>query len=52
MTIGVYSITNNKDGKRYIGSSIDIKQRWSTHASQLRCGKHYNRQRVQLFGYR
>ena len=29
--IGIYKITNNINGKIYIGQSIDIKKRWETH---------------------
>lgn len=28
---GIYKITNIKDGKIYIGQSVDIKARWSNH---------------------
>lgn len=28
---GIYKITNLKDGKVYIGQSVDIKTRWSNH---------------------
>ncbi|RWX70415.1 hypothetical protein EN780_03205 [Mesorhizobium sp. M4B.F.Ca.ET.089.01.1.1] len=31
MTIGIYSILNLVDGKRYIGKSIDIERRWDQH---------------------
>ena len=31
MTSGVYKITNNITGEFYIGSSCNIKQRWSQH---------------------
>ena len=29
--IGIYKITNNINGKIYIGQSIDIKERWKQH---------------------
>ena len=32
---GIYSITHISSGKRYIGSSINIKQRWNAHRSAL-----------------
>lgn len=28
---GIYKITNNLNGKSYIGQSIDIKRRWKQH---------------------
>lgn len=40
--IGVYKITNKIDGKFYIGSSNNIKQRWSLHLSRLNRNKHGN----------
>ena len=39
---GVYSITNIDNGRRYIGSSIHIYQRWSDHKSKLHKRKHYS----------
>ena len=39
---GVYKITNIVNGKIYIGSSKDIKSRWSQHKTQLREGSHGN----------
>ena len=32
--IGIYKITNNIDGKCYIGQSIDINNRWIKHRSK------------------
>lgn len=40
--IGIYSITNIVNGKRYIGKSKNIKSRWSHHKGSLRRGKHEN----------
>ena len=40
--IGIYEIYNIKTGKRYIGSSKDVKQRWNSHLSGLRSGAHHN----------
>jgi group I intron endonuclease len=42
MTSGVYAIVNKTNGKRYIGSSIDIPARWRSHAHKLRRGKHHS----------
>ena len=33
--IGIYSITNKLNNKRYIGQSIDIEKRWKQH---ILCG--------------
>ncbi len=42
MSSGIYVITCLPTGKRYIGSSIDIKQRWSNHRSDLNRERHVN----------
>jgi group I intron endonuclease len=39
---GIYCIENKVNGKKYIGRSIDIMQRFANHKSQLRLGKHIN----------
>lgn len=39
---GIYCIQNIITGKRYIGSSVDVKRRLSEHRSDLRCGVHAN----------
>lgn len=31
MFCGIYSITNKINGKKYIGQSIDIHERWLSH---------------------
>ena len=40
---GVYKITNNVNGKFYIGSSVNIISRWSGHLSDLNKNKHHSR---------
>ena len=40
--IGVYSIRNRIDGKRYVGSSNRISRRWRQHQSALIQGRHPN----------
>jgi group I intron endonuclease len=39
---GVYEIVNKNNGKRYIGSSVDIDLRFKGHLRDLRKGKHVN----------
>lgn len=39
---GVYKITNTVNGKFYVGSSKDIKNRWSQHKKTLNEGTHGN----------
>lgn len=41
-TCGVYSITCTKSNKIYIGSSIDIDNRWIEHLVRLRKGNHHS----------
>lgn len=43
MTCGVYSITNIKSKKRYVGSSANIERRWRRHLVDLRGGAHHSR---------
>ena len=33
--IGIYSITNKINGKRYIGQSININNRWKEHIRNI-----------------
>jgi group I intron endonuclease len=40
--IGIYALVNRENGKRYIGQSRDIEDRWKQHFRELRQGKHYN----------
>jgi len=42
MACGIYKITNKIDNKFYIGSSVDIRQRWYRHKSMLRNSCHTN----------
>ena len=39
---GIYFISNKVNGKRYIGSSKDIEQRFRAHRSELNRGVHRN----------
>ena len=38
--IGIYKISCSGNNHCYIGSSINIKERWQKHLAMLRCGKH------------
>lgn len=40
---GIYQITNQINGKRYVGSTRSLKKRRSRHFSALRRGEHHNR---------
>jgi len=44
--IGIYMISNTETGDIYVGSSANIKKRWSGHRCLLRRNKH-NNQRMQ-----
>ena len=39
---GVYIITNKVNGHKYIGSAVDIRQRWRGHISDLNKNKHHS----------
>ena len=39
---GIYEIVNRVNGKRYIGSAVDIKRRWHRHLYLLRRGEHHS----------
>lgn len=39
---GVYAITNTVTGEQYVGSTVDIRGRWSGHRSALIRGRHGN----------
>lgn len=42
MAAGIYKIVNKVDGKFYIGSSVDLNKRISTHKYELRSRRHHN----------
>lgn len=42
MRSGIYALVNTINGKRYIGSTVNMKSRWHNHRSQLRRGVHEN----------
>lgn len=39
---GVYLITCRANGKRYVGSSTDMRRRWREHRHDLKSGRHSN----------
>lgn len=41
-TSGIYAIYSACNGRRYVGSAVDIRRRWRRHRSDLRNGKHKN----------
>lgn len=40
---GIYAIVNTISGKMYVGSAVNIDQRWAVHRHSLREGKHHSR---------
>ncbi len=42
LNTGIYEISNVINGKRYIGSAIDLRIRKHTHFSELKYRRHYN----------
>ena len=43
LPIGIYKITNLKNGKVYIGQSQNMYERWNQHRTALKSGHHPNR---------
>ena len=43
ITSGVYSIEEVSTGRKYIGSSVDIRKRWREHKRQLESGTHHSK---------
>jgi len=39
---GIYEIVNTINGKRYVGSSVDLRRRKNVHWRSLHAGKHHN----------
>lgn len=39
---GIYAITHEATGRRYIGSAVNVDRRWSQHRSELARGVHKN----------
>ena len=40
---GIYVIKNTRNGRFYVGSSCDLRERKNTHFNELRQGKHRNK---------
>ncbi|MDY0282629.1 MAG: GIY-YIG nuclease family protein [Salinivirgaceae bacterium] len=38
---GIYQIRNTVNGKRYVGSSVNMRARWRTHRTMLKHRKHH-----------
>ena len=39
---GVYRITNTANGKFYVGSAVNLRERWTRHKYRLRSKQHHN----------
>lgn len=39
---GIYAITNTMTGKHYIGSAVDLSQRFARHKFDIRAGQHHS----------
>ena len=46
---GIYEIRNRVNGKRYVGSAVNLLRRQSQHLSALRRGSHYNQHLQRAF---
>lgn len=40
---GIYEIVNRVNGKRYVGSAVNIRARWAVHRHMLHRGYHHSR---------
>jgi len=47
--IGIYRITSKENSLIYIGKSTNIKNRWSTHLSELKSNSHHNKKLLKDF---
>ncbi len=43
LNTGIYEIRNIKNGRRYIGSAVNVSKRWREHLRQLEQGNHHSR---------
>lgn len=42
LVVGIYFITNKITGKKYVGSSVNIFERWQAHVRELTRGTHHS----------
>lgn len=49
MSCGIYKITNQINGKIYIGQSCNIEQRWNQHIATAKNDNHYGHCRTLLY---
>ncbi|MCX6750441.1 MAG: NUMOD3 domain-containing DNA-binding protein [Candidatus Pacearchaeota archaeon] len=49
MNSGIYEILNTENGKKYIGSAVNIRKRWNYHLSMLRREIHPNKHLQRAF---
>lgn len=42
LNTGIYEIRNVKNGRRYIGSAVNVSKRWREHLRQLEDGNHHS----------
>src|SRR5690554_4932287 len=56
---GIYEIVKLVNGKRYVGSAVEVAQRWRQHQCELRKGRHnphqqnaWNKHGAEAFGFR
>jgi group I intron endonuclease len=42
LNTGIYEIRNIKNGRRYIGSAVNVSKRWRQHLRQLETGRHHS----------
>ncbi len=43
MATGIYVIENVANGRRYVGSAVNIEKRWKEHRRQLSQGRHHSK---------
>jgi len=43
LNTGIYEIRNTTNGRRYIGSAVNVAKRWREHVRQLNAGNHANK---------